>query len=118
MSEPHICSLSGSSSDHVSVCLSDQMEHNGHAQRKKHVVELYCFVAHAQHNTSRTIEEGEALGKKANSVHIAGLNVTENQQDSKTEKTVVETWWQRVGKVQARRAREGSEQRARRLEGS
>ena len=43
------------------------------------MVELYCFIAHAQHNASRTIEE--ALGREANSVHIAGLNVTENQQD-------------------------------------
>ena len=73
------------------------MEHNGHAQRKKHVVELYCFVAHAQHSASRTIE-GEVLGKEANSVHIAGLNVTKNQQDSKTEKTAVGTWRQRVGR--------------------
>ena len=27
------------------------------------------------------IEEGEELGKEANSAHVAGLNVTENQQD-------------------------------------
>ena len=66
--------------------------------RKKHVVELYCFVAHAQHNASRTIE-GEAFGKEANSVHIAGLDMTENQPDGKTEKTVVGIWRQRVGKV-------------------
>ena len=67
MREPHICSFSGSSSDrvsmrpfvHVSVCLPG--EHSGHAWRKKHMVEQYCFVAHAQHNVSRTIE-GEALG--------------------------------------------------------
>ena len=68
MSEPHFCSFSGSSSDHVSVCLFVRVsiylsaqEHNGHAWRKKYVVELYFFVAHAQHNASRTIE-GEALG--------------------------------------------------------
>ena len=58
------------------VCLPG--EQDGHARRKKHVVELYCFVAHAQHNASRTIE-GEALGKEADSAHIAGLNVTGNQ---------------------------------------
>ena len=60
------------------------------------MVELYCFVAHAQHIASRTME-GEVLGKEANSAHIAVLNVTENQQDSKTEKTAVGTWRQRVG---------------------
>ena len=61
------------------------------------------------------------LRKEANSVHIAGLNVTENQQDSKIEKTAVGTWSQRVRKViraQARRAQEGSEQRARRFGGN
>ena len=62
------------------------------------------------------LEEGEELGKEANSTHVTGLNMTENQQDSKTEKTAVRTWSQRVGKViraRARRAQEGSEQRAR-----
>ena len=39
------------------------------------------------------------LGKEVNSTHIAGLNVTENQQDDKTEKTAVGTWRQRIGKV-------------------
>ena len=56
MSKPHICSFSGSLSDcvsvcafvHMSLCLSDRMEHNGHERQKKHVVKLYCFVAHAQ----------------------------------------------------------------------
>ena len=56
------------------------MEHNGHAWQKKHVVELYCFVAHAQYYAT-CIEEGEELGKEVNSAHVAGLNVTENQQD-------------------------------------
>ena len=45
------------------------------------------------------LEEGEELGKEANSAHIAGLNVPENQQDSKIEKTVIGTWSQRVEKV-------------------
>ena len=48
------------------------------------MVELYCFVAHAQHIASGAIE-GEAFVKEANSVHIASLNVTENQQDGKTD---------------------------------
>ena len=42
---------------------------------------LSCFVAHAQHNTARTIDEGEELGKGGNITHVASLNVTENQQD-------------------------------------
>ena len=29
------------------------MEHNGHVRRKKHVVELYYFVAHAQRKATR-----------------------------------------------------------------
>ena len=61
--------------------------------------------------------EGEALGKEANSTHIAGLNATENQQDGKTEKIAVGIWRQRIGKVlrvQARRA----ERTACRLEGN
>ena len=54
------------------------MEHNGYVRGKEHMVELYCFVAHAQHNA--TIErQGEELGKEANNAHIAGLNVTEKQ---------------------------------------
>ena len=73
------------------------MELNGHALRKKHMVELYCFIAHAQHNASRMIEE--VLGREMNSMHIAGLNVTENQQDSKIEKTAVGTWRQSNGRV-------------------
>ena len=48
------------------VCLPG--EHNGHARRKKYVVELYCFVVHAQHNASRAIE-GEALRKRT--AHIS-----------------------------------------------
>ena len=100
VSEPHICSFSGSLSDCVSVCPFVRLprDHNGHAQQKKHVVELYCYVAHAQHIGSRTIE-GEALGKEANNACIAGLNVIENQQDGKTEKTAVGTWRQRIRKV-------------------
>ena len=95
MSKPHICSFSGSSSDRVSafvrvsICLSDRMERNGHARRKKRVVELYSFVAHAQHNATITSnldstkrpEGAESLGKNQNSAHVTGLNVTENQQD-------------------------------------
>ena len=57
------------------------MEHNEHARRKKHVVELYCFVAHAQHDATRMINTGEKNSGR-NNVHVAGLNVTENQQDS------------------------------------
>ena len=54
--------------------------------KKKHVVKLYCFVAHAQHNTTRIDRElgkkaNNMLGKKANNTRVAGLNVTENQQD-------------------------------------
>ena len=74
---------------YVSVCPDVTY---GHAQRKKHVVELYCFVAHAQQNATctRTTKlrdsEGEELGKEAENAHVAGLNVTENQQDSGKER--------------------------------
>ena len=54
------------------------------------MVELYCFVAHAQHNASRTIE-GEALRKEANSAHFADLNMTENQQDREDSSRDMET---------------------------
>ena len=47
----------------------------------------------------------EELRKEANSLHVAGLNVTENQQDSQTEKTAVGIWSQRVRKVIRVRAR-------------
>ena len=69
------------------VRLSDQMEHNGHAQRKKHVVDIMPL------EQQTWIKEGEELGKEVNSVHVAILNVTE------TEKIVVGTWSQRIGKV-------------------
>ena len=70
---------------YVSVCPDVTY---GHAQRKKHVVELYCFVAHAQQNATCTRttnlrdSEGEELGKEADNARVAGLNVTENQQYS------------------------------------
>ena len=86
--------------------------HNGHARRKKHVVELCCFVAHAQHNASKEKRSG-----RKQIAHIAGFNVTENQQDGKTEKTAVGTWRQRVGKVVRARARR-AKRTACRLEGN
>ena len=69
------------------MCPSVQIEHNGHAQRKKHVVEFLrmlnvrplerqsCIVLLCMLNvTPQTwIEEGEELGKE---VHVS-LNVTE-----------------------------------------
>ena len=44
---------------HVSMHPSVRVEHNGHARRKKHVVELYCscFVAQAQHYATRMNRE-------------------------------------------------------------
>ena len=50
------------------------MEHNGHARQKRNTY----FVAHVQHDDKH---EGEELGKEANNAHVAGLNVTEYQQD-------------------------------------
>ena len=76
---------------------------------------------HAQHNATRTTNMDRRGTRETNSVHVASLNVIENQQDSKTEKTAVGTWRQRVEKVvrvRARRAQEESEQCARRLEGN
>ena len=47
----------------LTVCLCVRLsarEHNGHARQK---VELYCFVAHAQHNTNdRALEPGPWKG--------------------------------------------------------
>ena len=45
---------------------------------------------HAQHNASRTIE-GEALGKEANSAHIAGLP-TARWQDREDSGRDLEGW--------------------------
>ena len=58
------------------VCL-----YNGHAWRKKHVVELYRLL-----RMLNITPLGEALGKEANSAHIAGLDVTENQQDRRQDR--------------------------------
>ena len=73
------------------------------------------MVTHAQHNTSRRRSAQE--GSKANSAHIAGLNMTENQQDGKTEKTAVGIWRQRLGKVVRARARRAKRTACRQLEG-
>ena len=65
----------------LSMCPSVRVEHNGHARRKEHMVELYCFVVHAQCNDKH---EGEKIGEgipEVNDAHVAGLNVIENQQD-------------------------------------
>ena len=86
MSEPHIdrsaeVRLTVCLCVRLSMCPSVRVEHNGYARRKKHVVELYYFVAHAQCNDKH---EGAKIGEgilEANDVHVAGLNVIENQQD-------------------------------------
>ena len=66
------------------------------------------------------MEEGEELGKEGNNAHIVGLNVTENQQDREDSSRDLKPEHQK-GKVigaRVRRAREGSEHCARRLEGN
>ena len=50
---------------------------------------LYMFNITPLERRIWIVEEGEELGKEVNSAHVTGLNVTENQQDSKTEKTAV-----------------------------
>ena len=49
---------------------------NGHARRKKHVVELYGFVAHAQHNAAPLEGSAREFPKRCEQrayAHIAGL---------------------------------------------
>ena len=98
------------------VCLP--REHNGHARRKKHVVELYCFVAHAQHNASRTIE-GEALGKRTARIspRLKCDRKPERRQDREDSGRDLEAEGREViVRVRARRAkleqREGNQERA------
>ena len=88
----------------LSVCPSVRMEHNGHARWKKHMVEQHCFVAHAQCNArTRT------------------TNTREKTSGRKWTMRMSRAWtWQRTSKIEktaARRAREGSERHARKLEG-
>ena len=63
------------------------------------------------------VEEGPGveLGNDANSTHVTGLNMTENQQDREDSGRTLS---QSVGKVIAWRAREGSKQRAHGLKGN
>ena len=47
------------------------------------MVELYCFVVHAQRNATRTTNMRE-MSSGRNNMYVAGLDVTKNQQDRKT----------------------------------
>ena len=90
------------------------MEHNGHAWRKKHMIEQYLFVAHAQHNTTRTTNmdrRGRRAWEGSEQRACRWLDVIENEQDREDSAA-------RALRVRARKAREGSEQCARRLEGN
>ena len=48
----------------LTVCLSDQIEHNGMRGERKHMVELYSFVAHAKYDTTR-VTNVDRTGRKA-----------------------------------------------------
>ena len=103
MSEPHICSFSGSLSDCVSVCPCVRLSGwNIMGMRGERNTWLSGNVLLCMLNITTNMHEAsreKRLGKEVNNADVAGLNVTENQ--TSTEKTT------------ARRAREGESEQER-----
>ena len=112
--------------DHLSVWLDWTY---GHAQQKKTQVvahaqhnatgmtELYCSVVHTWCNTTNLDRRGRRAREEVSSVHV-GLNVTESKQDREDSGRDLVPEHRKDLSVQTKRAQEGSEQHACRLQGN
>ena len=132
MSEPHIYSFSGNSSDHVSVCPSVRLtglnmwacaakEARGrvvaHVQHNATgMIELYCSVMHAQCNATNLDTRGRRA-QEGSEQHACRLKRDSEPDREDSGRDLVPEHWKDL-RVQTKRAREGSEQHACRLQGN